>query len=158
VSVVDRDHEGLDEVLSRLPEDMIIGHREGARLVVGPPGAFVLVAGEEDLVGAAEMAHSLAQRTRSVLARHLSWVPFIDAAVVSPHGAHADLPAIVVARDLVLELLVQGPPQIDRPAIVVVRGLLASGTLDVWREGIPRAGVRIDLCDPTPTTPITALH
>ena len=126
--------------------------------MVSPTGAFVLVAAQNDLAAAAEAAHSLAGRTRSALARHLSWVPFIDAAVVSAHGAHADLPAIVVAPDLVVELVVQGPPVIDAPAITVVRGLLASGSLDGWKEGSGVDDVKIDLCDPTPPAPITALH
>jgi len=150
--------QGLDEVLLALPDDVAIGWRTGARLVVSPTGAFVLVVGGTDLTAAAHAAHSLATRTRSALARHLSWVPFIDAAVVSAHGAHAELPAIVVAPDLVAELVVQGPTVIDAPAITVVRTLLVAGTLDGWREGSSADDVKINLCDPIPPAPITALH
>lgn len=150
--------EGLDGVLAALPPGVAVGRRNNARLIVAPSGAFVLVADEPDLTVAAELAHSLASRTRSALARHLSWVPFIDAAVVSAHGAHADLPAIVVAPDLVAELLVTGPPLIDGPAIALVRALLADGTLDGWKEESGPNAVKIDLCDPIPPAPITALH
>ena len=149
MSIVPNGPRGLDEILATLPSDAAVGWRPGASLVVSPSGAFVLVPGEEDLAEAAERAHNLAGRTRGALARHLSWVPFIDAAVVSRHGAHADLPAIVVAPDLIAELVVSGPPVIDLPAIVVVRGLLAAGTLDGWRVDSDRDAVKIDLCDPT---------
>jgi hypothetical protein len=149
--------QGLDEVLAALPDDVAIGWRGGARLVVSPTGAFVLVADESDLSAAADLAHSLAGRTRSALARHLSWVPFIDAAVVSAHRAHANLPAVVVAPDLVAELVVQGPPVIDGPAITVVRALLAAGSLLGWKEGSGQDAVKIDLCDSMPPAPITAL-
>ena len=56
------------------------------------------------------------------------------------------------------ELLVTGPPLIDDPAIAVVRHLLADGVLDGWREESAVDDVKIDLCDSTPPTPITALH
>jgi hypothetical protein len=158
VSITPTPPEGLDEVLAGLPAGIAVGRRDQARLVVGPSGAFVLVTDEADLVEAAERAHCLAGRTRSVLARHLSWVPFIDAAVVSGRGAHADLPALVVAPDLVAELLVSGPPLIDGPAIAVVRGLLADGVLDGWMEDSAQDGAKIDLCDPIPSTPATARH
>ena len=150
--------QGLDGVLAGLPPDVAIGRRGAARLVISPTGAFVLVENESDLAAAAETAHALAGRTRSALARHLSWVPFIDAAVVSAHGAHAALPAIVVAPDLVARLVVAGPPVIDQPAITVVRGLLESGALDGWRVETSRDDVKIDLCETTPPAPITALH
>jgi hypothetical protein len=158
VSIVPTGPRALDEILAALRPGAAVGWRPGANMVVSPSGAFVLVPGGEDLAEAAERAHNLAGRARGALARHLSWVPFIDAAVISRHGAHADLPAIVVPPDLVAELVRSGPPVIDGPAIVVVRSLLAAGTLDGWREGLDRDTVRIDLCDTNPITPITALH
>jgi hypothetical protein len=170
VSFVPLPPRGLHEILAALSPEAAVGWRTGASLVVNPSGAFVLVPGGDDLAEAADRAHNLAGRARVALARHLAWVPFIDAAVVSPHGAHAELPAIVVAPDLVAELVSQGPPVIDLPAIAVIRGLLTAGTLDGWREGVGPDAVKIDLCDttpptlqgepvnPTPGPPITALH
>jgi hypothetical protein len=138
----------LDGVLDALPSDWAIGGREDARLVVGPTGAFVLVASEGDLTAAAERAHNLAQRTRSALARHLSWVPFIDAAVVTSGNHHAEVASILVPVDLLAELLVKGPLVIDAPAIAVLRELLVAGSLEDWQIVPSRDGVRIDLCDP----------
>jgi hypothetical protein len=144
----------LDGLLDHLPEGWAVGHRQSARLVVGPTGAFVLVPGEGDLSIAAEQAHGLAQRTRSAMARHLSWVPFVDAAVVTSNDEHAEVAAILVPLDLLGELLVQGPPVIDRPAITLMTSLLVAGSLDGWEVGTASADVKIDLCDP-PLQPST---
>jgi len=138
----------LDGLLDGLPPGWVIGHREAARLAVGPSGAFVLVPGDGDLAEAAEQAHTLAQRTRSALARHLSWAPFVDAAVVTADDRHADAAAILVPLDLLLELLVQGPPVIDRPAISVLHGLIVAHSLDGWEVGTAEVAAKIDLCDP----------
>ncbi|MGZ4681250.1 MAG: hypothetical protein ACXWCM_19420 [Acidimicrobiales bacterium] len=138
----------LDGVLGALPPGWAIGGREDARLVVGPTGGFVLVPGADDLSAAAERAHNLAQRTRGALARHLSWVPFIDAAVVTSGNHHAEAASIVVPVDLLSELLVKGPLVIDAPAIAVLRDLLIAGSLDDWKIAPSRDDVRIDLCDP----------
>jgi hypothetical protein len=148
----------LDGLLDTLPEGWAVGHRQTARLVVGPTGAFVLVPGEGNLAFAAEEAHGLAQRTRGAMARHLSWVPFVDAAVVTSKNEHAEVAAILVPLDLLAELLVQGPPVIDRPAITLVRRLLVSGSLDGWESGTPADGVKIDLCDPPLQPSATARH
>lgn len=147
----------LDGVLDALPSDWAIGGRDDARLVVGPTGAFVLVPGEGDLSTSAERAHNLAQRTRGALARHLSWVPFIDAAVVTSGNHHAEAASIVVPVDLLAELLVKGPLVIDAPAIAVLRDLLVAGSLEDWQIGADRDGVRIDLCDP-PLQASTTAH
>jgi hypothetical protein len=140
--------QSLDGLLAGLPADWVIGHRDTARLAVGPTGAFVLVPGEGDLAAVADHAHELAQRTRAALARHLSWVPFVDAAVVTSDDRHGDAAAILVPLDLLLELLVQGPPVIDRPAIAVLNGLLVARSLDGWEVGTATADAKIDLCDP----------
>ena len=144
-------------MLDALPSDWAIGGREDARLVVGPTGAFVLVPGEEDPTASAERAHNLAQRTRGALARHLSWVPFIDAAVVTVGNHHAEAASIVVPVDLLGELLVKGPLVIDAPAIAVLRDLLVAGSLEDWQVANGREAVRIDLCDP-PLQASTTAH
>ena len=138
----------LDGLLDALPDGWAVGHRQTARLVVGPTGAFVLVPSGGDLTSAAEQAHGLALRTRDAMARHLSWVPFVDAAVVTSKNEHAEVAAILVPPDLLGELLIQGPPVIDRPAITVMKRLLVSGCLDGWVTGTTSVDVKLDLCDP----------
>ena len=126
-------------------------------MVISPTGAFVLVENESDLAAAAETAHALAGRTRSALARHLSWVPFIDAAVVTSGHHHSEAASIVVPVDMLAELLIKGPLVIDAPAIAVLRDLLVAGSLEDWQIGADRDGVRIDLCDP-PLQASTTAH
>jgi hypothetical protein len=148
----------MDGVLDSLPQEWAVGRRDRARLVVGPTGAFVLVPGEGDLAEAADRAHHLATRTRSPLARHLSWVPFIDAAVVTVGSRHAEEASVIVPVDLLGELLVQGPLVIDAPAIAVLRELLVAGSLDDWRVEPAGDDVKIDLCDPPLQPSATARH
>jgi hypothetical protein len=141
---------GIDGILAELPSDWVIGSQAEARLVIGPSGAFVLVPGQIDLTTAADLAQDLAHRTRAVLARHISWVPFIDAAVVTEADRPTEDAAVVVPVDLLGELLIEGPPVIDRPALGVLRNLLAQGSLDGWRVGLAPVDVSIDLCEPAP--------
>jgi hypothetical protein len=147
---------GIDGILAGLPSDWVIGWLDAARLAIGPSGAFVLVPGEVDLTGAADRAQELAHRTRGVLAHHISWVPFIDAAVVTAADRPAEAAAIVVPVDLLGELLVEGPPVIDGPALRVLGNLLAEGSLDGWRVGSAPGDVKIDLCEPARETPSPA--
>jgi len=139
--------DGIDGILADLPRDWVIGHQGDARLVMGPSGAFVLVPGMADVAAAADMAQSLAQRTRAVVSHHISWVPFIDAAVVTDADRPTEDAAVVVPVDLLREVLVEGPPVIDRPALGVLRNLLVQGSLDGWQVGLAAADVSIDLCE-----------
>jgi len=147
--------DGIDQILAELPSSWVIGWLDQSRLVIGPSGAFVLTPGQLDLAGAADRAQALAVRTRTVLAHHISWIPFIDAAVVTTvdRPAESAVSAIVVPVDLLGELLIEGPPVIDQPALAVLRGLLANGALDGWRVGSAPADVKIDLCEPQPDAP-----
>lgn len=147
--------EGIDQILAELPSSWVIGWMDECRLVIGPGGAFVLMPAQVDLSSAADRAQDLALRTRTVLAHHISWIPFIDAAVVTA----ADRPpqpavsTIVVPVDLLGELLMEGPPVIDQPALAVMRALLHEGALEGWRDGSAPLDVRIDLCEPQPQAP-----
>jgi hypothetical protein len=147
--------QSLDSLLDGLPDGWLIGHRQSARLAVGPSGAFVLVPGDADLAAAAVRAHDLAERIRSALARHLTWVPFVDAAVVTSYDRPAEAAAVLVASDLLTEFLVQGPLVIDGAAIVVLHDLLVACVLDGWEVGTATAAAKIDLCDP-PLLPTAA--
>jgi hypothetical protein len=147
--------QSLDGLLDGLPAGWLVGHRQVARLAIGPAGAFVLVTGDVDLAVAAARARDLAECTRAALAHHLSWVPFIDAAVVTSADCPAQAAAVLVASDLLTEFLVQGPVVIDQPAIAVLHGLLVCDLLDGWTVGTAPHTAKIDLCDP-PLLPATA--
>ncbi|HVN50342.1 MAG TPA: hypothetical protein VMT43_02860, partial [Acidimicrobiales bacterium] len=149
--------DGIDGILAELPRNWVIGHQGDARLVMGPSGAFVLVPGQADVAAAADLAQSLAHRTRAVVSHHISWVPFIDAAVVTDADRPAEVAAVVVPVDLLGELLIEGPPVIDRPALGVLRNLLVQGDLDGWQVGSALADVSIDLCESRPD-PATRAH
>ena len=147
--------QSLDSLLDGLPAGWLIGHRQAGRLAIGPTGAFVLVSGDHDLATTAMWARDLAEDTRAALARHLSWVPFVDAAVVTSADRPAEAAAVLVASDLLTEFLVQGPAVIDEPALAVLNGLLVRDLLDGWSVGTAPLAAKIDLCDP-PLLPATA--
>jgi hypothetical protein len=144
---------GIDAILAELPSDWLIGWLDEARLAIGPTGAFVLVPGQVDLAAAADRAQTLATRTRAVLAAHISWVPFIDAAVVTEADRPTEDAAMIVPVDLLGELLTEGSLVIDRPALAVLRNLLSGGSLDGWRVGVAPVDVSIDLCENEPSEP-----
>src|ERR1700712_170600 len=127
--------QSLDCLLAGLPDGWLIGHFRLDRLGGGPAGALVLVPAAPARTAAADRAHLLAERTRGALARHLSWVPFVDAAVVTSSDRPAEAGAGLVAADLLTEFLVQGPVVIDPPAIAVLHDLLVTGSLDGWEVG-----------------------
>jgi hypothetical protein len=145
---------GIDEALASLPSDYAVASYGDSRLVIGPSGAFVLVAAQtaEDRTSAATTLEQLAARTRSALADHLSWVPFIDTLVVAP--AHQVKRTVngVVPVNMLLETICEGRPQVDERALGVVRDLLRRGQLGSWRVGLVPSSDRIDLCDPAPQT------
>jgi hypothetical protein len=151
MSALDDDHplrDGVDRALAALPGDFCLAGAGTARLVVGPPGAFVLEACTPVRldVSAARVA-GLAVATRAILADHVSWVPFVDGLVVLD-GGRATHPAVtVVPSDLLLDTLVQGPEVIDGTVLRTARGLLRENGLGVWRLAV---GERIDLVEPAP--------
>ncbi len=147
--------DGIDHILAELPPPWVIGWSDQCRLAIGPSGAFVLMPAQVDLAGAADRAQNLALQTRTLLAQHISWIPFIDAAVVTVANRRPEpaMSAIVVPVDLLGELLMEGPPVIDQPALAVMRGLLVDQALGGWREGSAPADVSIDLCEPQSDAP-----
>jgi hypothetical protein len=146
--------DGIDQVLAELPSTWVIGWLDETRLVIGPTGAFVLIPAQLDVAGAAERAQALAGRTRQMLARHLSWIPFIDAAVVTTADkrTRSAVAAVVVPVDLLGEVLIDGPPVIDQPALGVLATLLDRGELEDW-QARPPTDVKIDLCETQPDVP-----
>src|SRR5215203_1949833 len=113
--------EHFDGVLADLSPMYTIASQGSARLVAGPTGVFVLVFGGDDIGWATELAARLAPATRATLADHLSWVPFVDAVVVTAQderrSADDDLPApgpaTAVPIDMLGEVLVEGRAVID---------------------------------------------
>ena len=141
----------VDELLVRLPALHVVGHRGGHRLVLGPPGAFVLGAAATGTVDEGVAVRRLAQDAREHLARHLAWVPFVDALVVvrpdEPSGSFVG----TVPFDLVLDLLVDGRDVVSTTALTTVQIALRARRLGDWQVGLPPAAM-IDLCDPVQPT------
>jgi len=154
--------EHLDELLSELAPIYTIASQGAARFVAGPSGVFVLVSGRDDPSRAAETAARLAAATRANLAEHLSWVPFVDAVVVTAGdsnrrtgSAEASLEsplATAVPFDMLGEVLVEGRTMVDEAALVVVNRLIRTDRLSPWRAGFSTGADKIDLCEPIADT------
>lgn len=141
---------GVDETLLRLPALHVVAHRGAHRLVLGPPGAFVLTTAGERPEQTAVEVRATAHAARGELARHLAWVPFVDALVVV--GA-VDAPSIdgAVPVDLLLDVLVSGRDTISATALTTVQVALRARRLGDWQVGLPPTAM-IDLCDPVQPT------
>jgi hypothetical protein len=144
--------EQIDRLLAGLPPTHTVASQESARLVVGPCGATVILLGERNVPDAADRAARLAAATRTALADHVSWVPFVDAVVVTDDVDRSPTSATVVPPDLLGEVLVEGPEVIDPPALDVIVDLLDTNGLAPWRVGLDSSAAKIDLCEPTPDT------
>lgn len=104
--------------LRGLPTNHLTFQLEGAWLVVGPTGLFVIVPDEGDLEGAAERATSRALEVRSRLAAELAWVPFVDALVATNRDdATTRLPCIALPADLLRFTIVEGPRTVDEDTL-----------------------------------------
>ena len=96
--------------LQLLPVWHVTFQLEGAWLVVGPTGLFVITADDGDLRAAADRATARALEVRNRLATELAWVPFVDALVgTSRDEALAELPCLAVPIDLLLYTIAEGP-------------------------------------------------
>jgi hypothetical protein len=153
----DRLANALDDVLTALPDGFIVADDGvGAHLVVGPPGAFVLMALPADRRArddAAQRVHVIAQTTRAELGEHLAWVPFLDALLISTGALLRGADVTVAPVDLLGAVLRDGPEQIDRATLHVVARAIARGRLGDWRprpapgvRGHPATDGRIGLC------------
>lgn len=156
--------EHVDGLLADLSSSYTVGSQGSARLVAGPTGVFVVVIGGDDVGWAAELAARLAPATRSTLADHLSWVPFVDAVVVTDtggrRGAAVEPPATegatAVPVDLLGEVLVEGRAVVELSVLDVIDDLLRADALGPWKVGIGGGPAKIDLCEPTADTSATA--
>lgn len=103
---------GMEDVLTRLPRPYIVIELTGARIVVGPSGAFVVgtATNREDVQDVADQLVRRAVGLRSALAERMAWVPFIDVLVVADDRDASALAATVVPLDLLEQTIVQGRP------------------------------------------------
>ncbi|MEZ5144923.1 MAG: hypothetical protein R2726_20760 [Acidimicrobiales bacterium] len=152
----DDDHQlrdGIDRSLAVLPGDFAVAGAGATRLVIGPPGAFVLegCAPERLEVGAARVA-GLAAATRAILADHVSWVPFVDGLVVVAGRTDPHPSVTMVPVDLLVDTLVQGPEVVSPPVLSTVHALLRESRLGVWRLAFAVREGRIDLSEPARQT------
>jgi hypothetical protein len=124
----------LDAVLMALPASFAIAERRSARFVAGPSGAFVVLPASDDLDTDASRLMEITGSTRSSLADHLAWAPFVDSLLVTPDRIAQPAAATVAPIDLLGEVLREGHQAIDdetmdRIFVVLVEGELAPG----WR-------------------------
>lgn len=149
-----RTSHSIDEALASLPGAFAVASQGEARLVAGPSGAFVLlgVPGPAVPPNASFTLSQLAADTRSALADHLSWVPFIDTLLVRVADEGDTRNPAVVPLDLLRDTVCEGRQVVDDRALGAIRDLLRRGLLGGWRVGLVPTGDRIDLCDPSPAT------
>lgn len=124
----------LDAVLTALPASFAIAQRRSARFVAGPSGAFVVLPASDDLDADAARLIDITASTRSSLADHLAWAPFVDSLLVTPDQIAQPAAATVAPIDLLGEVLREGHQAIDdetmdRIFVMLVEGHLAPG----WR-------------------------
>lgn len=154
-----RTSSSVDEVLDALSDDFAVASDQDLRLVIGPSGAFVLSVSpsgtSSDLESLAARVSQHTASTRSVLADHLTWVPFIDSVVIGDLTHTSGTPVTVVPLDLLHETITEGRPVISATTLSRIRDLLRRGSLGSWRVGLGSRGDKIDLCDPAPTTTST---
>jgi len=140
--------EAVERVLTALAPGRVLAWADPARLVVGPSGAFVVLPHGPDGPDAGARAAALAEATRSTLAEHLAWVPFIDAVVATAGDGHCGPGATAVPLDLLPVVLVEGPPVIDAATLTRIAALVDAGLVPPWRTWTTGGGAKIDLCDP----------
>ena len=100
--------------LQLLPVWHVTFQLEGAWLVIGPTGLFVITADEGDLRAAADRATARAGEVRTRLATELAWVPFVDALVGTVRDESvAELPCLAVPTDLLRYTIAEGPRTVD---------------------------------------------
>jgi hypothetical protein len=158
--------EHIDGLLAELSPMYTIASQGAARFIAGPSGVFVLVLGGDDVDRAAERAGRLAAATRASLADHLSWVPFVDAVVVTApddqrrqpatQAIAGAAPATAVPLDMLGDVLVEGRAVVEFASLGLIDDLLQDDALAPWRVGLAAGADKIDLCEPTADTTATA--
>ena len=99
--------EDLDRVLATLPDGYLVRPIGSSRFVLGATGAHVLAI-DDGRADAPREVGLLASVTRSALAEHVAWVPFVHALLVTEEE-RACPPATCVHPRLIPNALVEGP-------------------------------------------------
>jgi len=114
----------LEHLLRALPPEVTVFVLDGAWLVVGGSGLFVLTEDDGDLSAATARAAARTDAVRLELSDRLVWVPFIDAMCATYDSAFdPDQPCLVVPQDLVAHTVTAGPQQIDADTLAKLRTL-----------------------------------
>lgn len=95
---------------------------DGAWLVVGPTGIFVITEELDDLARGCERARGLATQVRLELSNELAWVPFVDAVCASTKpvttGEHT---SSVIPANLIEVTVGSGPQTVDAETLAHLR-------------------------------------
>jgi hypothetical protein len=137
-SSTDSGRHGIDGILATLPPAYLVAAQDDARFVVGPTGAFLLLpAGREHtaVAAAADQLVALVNKTRNALCDHLTWVPFLDALLVTDAEPPRGADVTVAPLDLVHDVLTEGPTVITLGTINAIRDVVRAARLDGWRFG-----------------------
>lgn len=116
--------ETRDELV-RLGTAHITFQIEDGWFVVGPTGLFVVSAADGELRSEAQRVSERAQELRASLAQELSFVPFVDAVLISDEQpTPTSLPCITLGADRLRATIAEGPRTVD-DATLGRLGLLA---------------------------------
>lgn len=114
----------LADTLGALPDGVTVYVLDGAWLVVGRCGLFVVTEDDGDLSQASLRAAARADAVRLQLSDELVWVPFIDA-MCATHEVQfdPDQPCLIVPHDLVAHTVASGPDRLDDETLDRLRAL-----------------------------------
>jgi hypothetical protein len=114
--------------LDALPPDFVVTPIGAARFVVGPTGAYVVLAND----GTTERPRALgrlAATIRSVLAERMAWVPFVHPLLVDTRPLTV-AQATVVPPHMLVDLITEGRHTLEPETFDRIRALVNEGALD----------------------------
>jgi hypothetical protein len=114
--------------LDALPPDFVVTPIGAARFVVGPTGAYVVLAHD----GTTERPRALgrlAATIRSVLAERMAWVPFVHPLLVDSRSITVPQ-ATVVPPHMLVDVITEGRQTLEPETFDRIRALVTEGALD----------------------------
>jgi len=141
--------DALKSVLADLPAGFRAAPVGVSWFLAGPTGTF-LVAAEEDLDDPVQVGR-LATQVRTVLAQHLTWVPFVHALLVSDKNVTVHK-ATVVPTDMVRVALTDGRVTIEAATLEKIDEVIERRILERLADPVV-PGARIGEC--TSTLPLS---
>lgn len=133
--------EDLDDLLGALPPGYFVRPIGPARFVLGPTGAHV-VAIDDSREAAPREVGRLASVSRSALAEHVAWVPFVHALLVTDDDRPCP-PATCVPPRLIPGALVEGPAVLDADELARLVASVVAGALDGLESVAATTGARL---------------